>query len=55
MNVAIVPKCGYKVFSLTHMMSKGWIVVRCKDKIIIWKDQKELTFDIEVRTPKGVL
>jgi hypothetical protein len=32
-NVAIVPKCGYNLFSLTHMMSEGWTVVGCKDKI----------------------
>jgi hypothetical protein len=38
MNVAILPKCGYNLFSLTCMMSKGWKVVGCKDKIIIQKD-----------------
>jgi hypothetical protein len=54
-NVAIVPKCGYNLFSLTHMMSEGWTVVGCKDKITIQKDRNELTFDIGVRTPKGVL
>jgi hypothetical protein len=36
-NVATVPKCGYNLFSLTHMMSKGWTVVGCKDKITIQK------------------
>jgi hypothetical protein len=35
MNVAIVPKCGYNFFSLTHMMSEGWTVVGCKDKITL--------------------
>jgi hypothetical protein len=55
MNLAIVPKCGYNLFSLAHMMSEGWTVVRCKDMITIQKDQNELTFNIEVRTPKGVL
>jgi hypothetical protein len=37
------------------MMSKGWTVVGCNDKITIQKDHNELTLDIEVRTPKGVL
>jgi hypothetical protein len=35
-------------------MSKGWTVIGQKDKIIIRKDRDELTFDIEVQTPKGV-
>jgi hypothetical protein len=36
-NVAIVPKCGYNLFSQTHMMSEGWTVVGCKDKILFKK------------------
>jgi hypothetical protein len=52
-NVAIVPKCGYNLFSLTHMMSEGWMVVGCKEKVTFQKDGNELTFNIEVRTPSN--
>jgi hypothetical protein len=38
MNVAIVTKCSYNLFSLTHMMSEGWTALGCEDKITIQKD-----------------
>jgi hypothetical protein len=55
-DVALTKGSPFNLFSLTKMMKQGWTLGGDKMKgITLKKEGKELTFDIPVETPKGVV
>ena len=54
-DVAIVPNSGYNLFSLTKMMSDGWILIGEKNSLKLKKDDTEINFDIAIPTPRGMI
>ena len=54
-DVAVVPECGYNLFSITKLLKLGWKLEGSDEKIILSKGPHKLVFDIRIETPKGVI
>ena len=54
-DVAIVPSSGFNLFSITKMMLAGWKLSGEREKLVLTKNGNEITFDIAIPTPKGVI
>jgi len=54
-DVALVPKCGYNLFSITKLLKDNWSLAGSKDCLTLTKDGKEIVFDICIPTPKGMI
>jgi hypothetical protein len=54
-NVSYLPNETFNLFSLTHMILKGWVMGNNKTSIWIEKGRNEVTFDLMIPTPKGMM
>ena len=54
-DVAYAKGASCNLFRLTYMLRKGWEIHGTGDYIKLKKDKITITFDIKIRTPKGML
>jgi hypothetical protein len=54
-NVAVIPDCGFNLFSITKRLKNGWTMHGSKSMLVLKKDKFEIKFDIVVNTPQGML
>ncbi len=54
-DVALVPKCGYNLFSITKLLKDNWILSGSTKNLTLKKGNQEIVFDICIPTPKGMI
>ena len=54
-DVTVLPTGKYNLFSVTQMLKKGWELRGNDQKMTLVKGDSEISFDIQIPTPKGML
>ena len=54
-DVTVLPTGKYNLFSVTQMLKKGWELRGNDQKMTLAKGDSEISFDIQIPTPKGML
>jgi hypothetical protein len=54
-DVALIPKCGYNLFSITKLLKDNWNLSGTKEQLVLQKGKHKVVFDICIPTPKGVI
>eukprot|EP00957_Ditylum_brightwellii_P038829 2934841-Ditylum_brightwellii.AAC.1 len=54
-DVVHMPNAGYNLFSLTKRLEQGWALGGGSSTIWITKGNAKITFNIKIKTPKGVI
>ncbi len=54
-DVTYLPTATYNLFSLTQMMTKGWVMGNDTESIWITKGHNKVTFDLKIPTPTGMI
>jgi hypothetical protein len=54
-DVTVLPTAKFNLFSVTQMLKKGWELRGNDQAMSIVNGDKEVRFDIQIPTPKGML
>jgi hypothetical protein len=53
-DVTVLPTAKFNLFSVTQMLKKGWELRGNDQAMSIVNGDKEVRFDIQIPTPKGM-